>query len=76
MTTTPLLADPRRTGTLELIGVAWEITPGEGTPDWRRLRTRLLRLDLGVPTPPFLSWAEYMGSNRDGTYRPPAASVN
>ena len=71
LTTTPLIGDPRHTGTLELIGVAWEITPGEGTPDWRRLRTQLMRLDLGAPTPPFLAWAEYMGSNRDGSYRPP-----
>jgi outer membrane protein assembly factor BamB len=72
LTTTPVIADPRRTGKLELIGVAWEITPGEGTPDWRRLRTQLIRLDLGVPTPAFLAWAEYMGSNRDGTYPPRA----
>jgi hypothetical protein len=76
-TTTPVIADPRRHGTLELIGVAWEITPGEGTPDWRRLQTRLMRMDLGAPVPAFRAWAEYMGTNRDGTYPPrqPPASA-
>jgi len=74
LTTTPVLADPRRSGKLELIGVAWEILPGEGTPDWRRLRTRLLRLDLSVPEPEYRIWAQYMGTGRDGLYRPPPAA--
>jgi outer membrane protein assembly factor BamB len=75
LTTTPVIADPRHTGKLELIGVAWLITPGEGTPDWHRLRTQLVRLDLNVPTPKYLTWSQYMGTGRDGRYRPPPASA-
>ncbi|NJD10419.1 MAG: hypothetical protein FIB01_08295 [Gemmatimonadetes bacterium] len=71
LTTTPVLADPRRTGKLELIGVAWGIKPGTGTPTWRDLYTQLIRLDLNVPTPKYLTWSQYMGTGRDGMYRPP-----
>lgn len=68
--TTPVIADPRRSGTLELIGLSWSIGPGEGTPDWRDLRSQLFRVDLSARTPALRSWAAYMGTATDGQYRP------
>lgn len=67
---TPLIADPRRTGTLELIVPAWSIVDVTDVPDWHNLRVHLHRLDLGAPTPGFLGWAGYMGTDADGRYTP------
>jgi outer membrane protein assembly factor BamB len=73
---TPLVADPRATGTLELIGVAWSQRPstGDGAPTWRDLGWEMFRLDLDAPTPTFRSWAGYMGTAVDAVYHPPTAN--
>ena len=70
--TTPVIADVRKTGTLELIGLSWSVTskPGEAA-GWRDRQSHLHRLDLSVPAPAFRSWAAYMGTETDGHYRPP-----
>lgn len=68
---TPVIADPRGTGTLELIGLSWSILNPSDTTDWRDLRWQLLRLDLSAATPAFRSWAGYMGTAADGRYEPP-----
>lgn len=72
-TATPHIADPRATGSLELIGVAWinAAEDGSGRPaDWRNLTSELLRLDLDARTPAFRAWAAYLGTAMDGQYRP------
>jgi hypothetical protein len=85
--TTPVIADPRRTGSLEMIGLAWQIhgdstaaaesgsatpvEPDSVTTPWRHMRWQLLRLDLTAPPPDFRSWAGYMGTQTDGRFRPP-----
>lgn len=69
---TPAIADPRGTGTLELIEPTWYIRGTEGPPQKTDLRWRLLRLDLSAPVPDTLSWAGYMGTDADGHYRPGA----
>ena len=76
--TTPVIADPRKTGTLELIGLAWKMKPNPmAPPGWRDLETYLLRMDLSAKTPAFISWGAYMGTATDGQYHPPApASTN
>ena len=72
---TPVVADPRKTGTLELIGLSWTVETHQDAPsDWRDQRSHLLRLDLSAKTPPFRSWAAYMGTESDGQYHPPAGS--
>lgn len=68
---TPLVADPRGTGRLEMIGLAWRAGT-EGTAARPDLHWRLLRLDLSAPAPAFRSWAGYMGTTHDGHYRPSA----
>ena len=68
MASTPLIADPRQTGTLELIALSWHIGPGAGAPDWRNMSWELTRLDLGAPTPPLMAWAGYMGTAANGRY--------
>lgn len=69
---TPVIADPRKTGTLELIGLSWTVETRPDAPsDWRDQRSHLLRLDLSAKTPAFSSWAAYMGTHTDGHYRPP-----
>ena len=72
--TTPLIADPRGTGTLELIGLSWRIASTDAAPDWRTLTWQLLRLALDARTPAFSSWAAYMGTASDGHYAAPAAA--
>jgi outer membrane protein assembly factor BamB len=67
--TTPVIADPRGAGTLELIGLSWSLEAVTDTVDWRNMRWQLLRLDLGVAPPPVRSWAGYMGTAADGWYR-------
>lgn len=69
---TPLIADPRGAGGLELIGVAWRNTgqTAPGAMDWRAVRLELLRLDLGAPGPGTPSWAGYMGTDTDGQFPP------
>ncbi|MGH7504431.1 MAG: hypothetical protein ACRELX_02220, partial [Longimicrobiales bacterium] len=69
---TPVIADPRGTGTLELIGLSWRQDENPGQPDWRDLHWQLLRMDLGASTPTFRSWAGYMGTAADGKYLPSA----
>lgn len=73
---TPLVADPRGAGTLELIGVTWSQASDTGgeAPTWRDLSWEMFRLDLDAGTPPFRSWAGYMGTTTDGVYRPPDAA--
>ena len=69
-TSTPHIADPRGTGTLELIGVAWTNAVDDGRiADWRNLHTQLLRMDLNADVPAFRAWAAYMGTAMDGRYR-------
>ncbi|MGH7500486.1 MAG: hypothetical protein ACREL7_01900 [Longimicrobiales bacterium] len=70
---TPVIADARGAGTLELIGLSWLQKETFGPPGWRDLRWQLLRMDLGVEAPSFRGWAGYMGTNADGIYRRPPA---
>ncbi len=69
---TPTIADPRGTGTLEMIGLSWTQAPGEGQSSWRDLRWQMLRLNLDAPTPAFRSWAGYMGTAWNGVWNAPA----
>ena len=69
--TTPVIADPRHTGKLELIGLSWNIDQAAENTDWRALRWQLLRLDLSAPALPFRSWAGYMGTMANGIYTAP-----
>src|SRR6185436_14599503 len=64
---TPLVADVRGTGRLELIALAWLVGSG-GTPSHPDATWQLLRLDLSAKTPPVRSWAGYMGTSTDGQY--------
>lgn len=72
--TTPVIADPRGTGTLEMIGLAWQLhgdIPASADSvkvPWQNLRWQLLRLDLSAPVPPARSWAAYMGTMADGRF--------
>jgi hypothetical protein len=70
LATTPVIADPRHTGKLELIGLSWNIDQTAEETDWRALRWQLLRLDLSATAPPLRGWAGYMGSAGDGHYSP------
>jgi outer membrane protein assembly factor BamB len=69
---TPVIADPRKTGTLEMIGLSWTQTPSEGQASWKDLHWHLLRLNLNAKTPPFRSWAGYMGTHWNGIWEGPA----
>jgi outer membrane protein assembly factor BamB len=81
LATTPLIADPHGTGTLELIGAAWQIhrdstatqsrAADSAIVSWRDMRWQLLRIDLSAPPPAFMSWTGYMGTSQDGRFRPP-----
>lgn len=68
LASTPRIADLRGSGSMELIVPTWRIAPSEGTPDWRDLQWRLLRLDLSAPEPASISWGGYMGTSTDGHY--------
>ncbi len=70
--TTPVIADPRKSGTLELIGLAWKMKVNPvAPPSWRDLETYLLRMDLSAKAGGVRSWGAYMGTETDGRYRPP-----
>ena len=75
--TTPVIADVRGAGTLEMIGLGWQIqadsavSADSATVSWRNLRWQLVRLDLSAAAPDYLSWAAYMGTATDGRFRPP-----
>lgn len=75
--TTPVIADPRETGTLEMIGLAWQVhgeVPASADSvkiPWQNLRWQLLRLDLSAPPPAFRSWAAYMGTATNGRFHQP-----
>jgi outer membrane protein assembly factor BamB len=71
---TPAVADPRRTGSLELIAPSWTMDTKGGTPEHPGYTWQLNRLDLSAKTPAFLSWAGYMGTTTDGRYRAPVSS--
>ncbi|AHG92391.1 FG-GAP repeat protein (plasmid) [Gemmatirosa kalamazoonensis] len=64
---TPVVADPRRTGTLELIGVSWRMGPN-GIASLPDVQWQLLRLDLSAKTPSAITWGGYMGTTADGRY--------
>jgi hypothetical protein len=70
--TTPVIADPRQSGTLELIGLAWQPQRAHGLASdttamsWRDLRWQLLRLDLAARVPDVMTWAGYMGTAGNG----------
>jgi len=73
LTATPHIADPRGTGTLELIGTTWINVADDGSgrlAEWQNLRSALLRLDLNARTPDFRAWAAYLGTGTDGLYQP------
>ena len=70
---TPVAADVRGTGTLELIMTSWKLAPGSDSLTWRDLRWQLNRMNLNAKTPSFMAWPGYMGSRTDGRYRPAAA---
>jgi hypothetical protein len=69
---TPGVADLRRTGTLELVALAWLAGKEGGTMAKPDLSWQLLRLDLSAKTPSFRGWAGYMGTATDGQFHPPA----
>lgn len=71
LASTPVIADPRGTGTLELSAPSWSLAQTSEAPTWRDLKAELLRLDLSAKTPAFRAWAGYMGTAADGEYRPP-----
>jgi hypothetical protein len=66
---TALIADPRGTGTLELIALSWSLRETMDAPDWRAMQWHLDRLDLSAETPAFLGWSGYMGTHHDARYR-------
>ena len=69
-TSTPHIADPRGTGTLELIGLSWTNAVENGAiADWWNLSSELLRMDLNADVPAVRAWAAYMGTTMDGQYR-------
>lgn len=76
---TPVIADPRDTGALELISLSWAVDPdflAQGDtipPAWSDFRWQLFRLDLSASPPPQNSWAGYMGSAGNGRYEPSVA---
>jgi hypothetical protein len=73
---TPVVADVRGKGTLELAGPAWRILEGPGSdtlPAWRNLRWTLLRLDLSAKAPAAPTWGAYMGTATDARYHPSTA---
>jgi outer membrane protein assembly factor BamB len=70
---TPVVADVRGAGALELAGAAWRVDAGPGSdtlPAWRTLHWQLLRLDLSARAPDVVSWGGYMGTTNDGQYHP------
>ncbi len=69
---TPVIADPRHTGTLEMIGLSWSQAAGQGAASWRDLHWHLLRMNLNAKTPEFRGWAGYMGTQWNGIWEPPA----
>ena len=72
---TPVVADPRGVGSLEMIGVSGEIAPhGMGEARAEDVRSHLLRLDLNAKPPAFFAWSSYMGTRNDGRYHPPGAA--
>ena len=74
-TSTPQIADPRRSGTLELIGLGWTNAVDDGSiADPRNLHTEMLRMDLNAAAPRFRAWAAYMGTAMDGRYHLEARS--
>ena len=71
---TPVVADIRGTGTLELIALSWlQGIRGDGSMERPDLQWQLLRLDLSAKTPAFRGWAGYMGTETDGAYHTPAS---
>jgi hypothetical protein len=71
---TPVIADPRGMGSLEMIGVSWRFLndptlqlPELGA-DWEEVGWQLFRLELGGPVPERRSWAGYMGTGHDGHF--------
>jgi len=64
---TPVVADPRRRGTLELIALTWRADSG-GTMARPALSWHLERLDLSAKTPAARTWAGYLGTDTDGQY--------
>ncbi|HET9986814.1 MAG TPA: hypothetical protein VFQ38_24775 [Longimicrobiales bacterium] len=74
LASTPVIADPRGTGTLELSAPSWSLAQTSEAPDWHDLKSELLRLDLSAKTPAFRAWAGYMGTAADGQYRLPTSA--
>jgi hypothetical protein len=71
---TPLVADVRRKGSLELIALSWIADTSGASADAPKMTWQLQRLDLSSAAPPHRTWAGYMGTTSDGVYRPPAAA--
>jgi outer membrane protein assembly factor BamB len=69
---TPLVADVRRNGALELIAVSWIADTRGGPPNPPKMTWQLQRLDLSARAPSHRTWAGYMGTTSDGVYRPTA----
>jgi outer membrane protein assembly factor BamB len=65
---TPLVADVRNTGKLELIALTWLAGKAGGTMALPDVFWSLVRLDLSAKTPPSLTWAGYMGTAHDGVF--------
>ncbi len=74
LSATPIIADPRGTGSLELIGVSWRVLPhGSEAATAADVRSELLRLNLDARPPRFVAWGGYMGTRADGRYDRPEA---
>ncbi|MEX2284183.1 MAG: hypothetical protein WEE89_16975 [Gemmatimonadota bacterium] len=67
--TTPVIADARGKGSLELIGLSW-LQDADTIPEWTGVQWHLLRLDLNAKPPETMTWSAYMGTHSDGHYRP------
>ena len=61
---TPAVADPRHTGTLELIGVSW--SQDSSTTNWQGTKWHLHRMNLNSRTPAAITWGGYAGTHTDG----------
>ena len=71
---TPVVADVRGKGTLELIALSWlQGVRGDGTMARPDFQWNMLRLDLSAKTPPVRTWAGYMGTEADGQYHLPTS---
>lgn len=66
LASTPLIADPRGTGKLELISLGWHMTHQPDPITRQQTKWDLLRLALDAPVPEVMAWPGYMGRKGNG----------